>query len=151
MTLMPACCGVVDHRRDVLLVGREDLGVVRMAQAVPDVVDADADGHVGGLEFDHVGIEPPHEVFGLLAADAFVDHLGKLQVGILRREHGIDVAEVSAGRGDRVADGHDLVAGLQLQLLGRVRRGGTDESEDHGENVLNGDLHVRHSIRWAKG
>ena len=118
---------------------------------MPDVVDADADGHIGGLEFDHVGIEPSHEIFGLLAADALVDQLGEFHGGILQGEHAIDVAEVPARRGDRVADGHNLVAGLQLQLLGCVRRSGTEENQDQGENIVEGGLHARDSMGWAEG
>ena len=92
----------------------------------------------GRLELDHVVVEPLHEVFGLLAADALVDHLGELEVGILLGEHRVDVAEISAAGRDRVADGHDLVAGLELEFLGRIGGRGADQRQDQGENLANG-------------
>ena len=118
---------------------------------MPDVVDADADRDEGGLELDHVVAEPRDEVLGLLPADALVDHFGELQVGILRREHGVDVAEVSAGRRNGIADGHDLVAGLQLQMLWGIGGRGADEGEGDGEGSLDGEIHAKHSGGWKEG
>ena len=81
---------------------------------MPDVVDADREGDDGRLQLNHVLVEPLDQVLGLLAADALVDHLGDFQIGILLGEHGVDIAEVTAARGDRVADRNDRVARLEL-------------------------------------
>ena len=87
-----------------------------------------------GFLIDHVMLEPRDQVLRLLAADADVDHLRELQVGVLRRREGIDrqSREVPPPLCNRVADGDDLVSLLQLQLVREVF-GGRSEDRKQGD------------------
>ncbi len=108
---------------------------------MPDVVDADADGHKGGLAINHVLFESFDQIFRLLSADADVDDLRNFQIGILLVEEGVHVTEVSATLRDRVADADDLLAGLDLKFSGRIRRRGTDQRQDHGKQLGDDKIH----------
>ena len=119
----------IDHRGDVLLVLRQILLVggqrfsVGIPEVLPHVVDADGDDHISRLVLHHVLVEPRHEVLGPLTAHARVDHLGKFHAGILLGQHGVDDADksgipVAAFARDRIADGDNLLAALELELLG---------------------------------
>ena len=123
-----------DHRGDVCLVGCQNVLVVWPVQAVPDVVDPDADGHDGRLQLDHVTVEPAEQVLRLLATDALVDDLGDRELRVLPREHSVDEAKIPAGGGDRIADGHDLLAASDPEpprrVSGRRARERSNECEE---------------------
>ncbi len=117
----------IHHLGNVLLVRRQDILVVRLSEAVPHVVNADADGHKGRLQLDHVAVKPFDQVLRLLTTDAFIDYLGNPQIRVPPGEHRVDGAKIPAAGGDGIADGHDLVARLELEFPGRVGRRGANE------------------------
>ena len=142
----------IDHRGDVLLVLRQILLVggqrfsVGIPEVLPHVVDADGDDHISRLVLHHVLVEPRHEVLGPLTAHARVDHLGKFHAGILLGQHGVDDADksgipVAAFARDRIADGDNLLAALELELLGGIGRGRANQGQYRGKQLDNPRRH----------